>query len=215
MAKVAVILAGCGVYDGSEIHESTLLLYFLDELGADVSIFAPNKKQHHVINHSLGEANDDERNCLTEASRIARGNIANLDELAVEEFDTIILPGGFGATKNLCDYAITGQEMSVDKQIESIIKNAHSLGKPLGFLCISPVIAAKVIPGVTITLGNTSDTSKHAENWGAIHKECNAENIVWDEQNKVASTPAYMHDVSIKSIAKGIKQLCDVILSNA
>ena len=216
MSNVAVILAGCGVKDGSEIHEATLALYFLDEAGANVQIFAPDRPQHHVVNHQTDdESLSEKRNILTESARIARGNVSPLSELNIDAFNAIIFPGGFGAAKNLCNYALEGANFSVQEDIASIITQAHEANKVLGFICISPVMAAKLIPGVCVTVGGASDTSKHIEQLGAIHQISQVDEVVWDEQHRVASTAAYMVGTSIKDIGAGIKALCDVVMDKA
>ena len=214
MSNVAVILAGCGVKDGSEIHEATLTLYFLDQLGANVQVFAPNRAQHHVIDHHSEEENGAvQRNILTEAARIARGDIKPITELNVNDYDAIIFPGGFGAAKNLCDYAFQGPNLTVQEDVKAVIINAHDAQKVLGFICIAPVMAAKLIPGVTVTVGGPSDTAQHIQELGAIHQVCNVDEVVWDEEHLIASTPAYMVGPSISDIGSGIKALCEVVLS--
>jgi enhancing lycopene biosynthesis protein 2 len=215
MSNVAVILAGSGVNDGSEIHEATLTLYFLDEAGANVQIFAPDRPQHHVVNHLRDhESFGEKRNILTESARIARGNAKPLNELNMNAFDAIIFPGGFGAAKNLCSYALEGANFSVHEDIANIITQAHEAKKVLGFICIAPVMAAKLIPGVCVTVGSASDTSKHIEQLGAMHQSCRVDEVVWDEEHRVASTPAYMVGTSIKDIGAGIKAMCEVVMAN-
>ena len=212
MIKVAVVLAGSGVKDGSEIHEATLTLYFLNELGVSYTCFAPDRDQHHVVNHlNEQEQPNEKRNILTEASRIARGDILALDQLKTNEYDAILFPGGFGAAKNLCDYAIKGLEFSVFNDVEKVIKSAHQNRKVLGFICIAPVMAAKLIPGVTVTIGSECDTSEHIKQLGGVHKVCSVDEVVWDEKNNVVSTPAYMLGPSIKDIGSGIKLLCQEV----
>ena len=214
MSNVAVILAGCGVKDGSEIHEATLTLYFLDEAGANVLIFAPNRSQYHVVDHQTDEESlGEKRNILTESARIARGNANPLSELNIDAFDAIVFPGGFGAAKNLCNYAVEGPNLSVQEDIADIIIRAHVAKKILGFICIAPVMAAKLIPGVCVTVGGPSDTAKHIEQLGAIHQNSQVDEVVWDEAHRVASTPAYMVGPSIKDIGSGIKALCDVVVA--
>ena len=212
MPNVAVILAGCGVKDGSEIHEATLTLYFLDQLGANVDIYAPNRPQYHVVDHVNDKPDmNQQRNILQEAARIARGNVTSLTELNVNDYDAIVFPGGFGAAKNLCDYAINGLNMSVEDDVANVITAAHEANKILGFICIAPVMAAKLISDVTVTVGDDSDTAKHIEQLGGYHQVAPVSAVVWDETNRVASTPAYMSGESIKDIGEGIKALCELV----
>ena len=72
MKKIAVVLSGSGVYDGSEIHEAVLSLLAIEKHGAQWHCFAPNINQHHVINHITGAEMDTTRNVLIESARIAR-----------------------------------------------------------------------------------------------------------------------------------------------
>jgi enhancing lycopene biosynthesis protein 2 len=156
--RVAVVLSGCGVYDGSEIHEASACLVHLSRHGADVSMFAPDKPQLHVINHLKGEPTEGEtRNVLVESARIARGSITSLAELKVDSFDAVVFPGGFGAAKNLCTFATENANMTVDGEVERIINEFIKAKKPLGFTCIAPVLASKVIPGVELTVGMDKD----------------------------------------------------------
>ncbi|MED6235723.1 Glutamine amidotransferase-like class 1 domain-containing protein 3A, mitochondrial [Ataeniobius toweri] len=158
MAKrVAVVLAGCGVYDGSEIHEASAVLVHLSRGGAAVQMFAPNIDQMHVVNHLKGEPSEEKRNVLVESARLARGNIQDLSKLSVKDHDAIIFPGGFGAAKNLCTWAVQGKDCSVNDEVKATLQAFHSEGKPIGLCCISPVLAAKVLPGCEVTVGIEKD----------------------------------------------------------
>ena len=211
MSHIAMVLAGSGVKDGSEIHEATLALYFLERLGATVQCYAPNREQVHVINHLTDDTQPTSRHILEESARIARGNVKPVDTLDVTTYDAIIFPGGFGAAKNLCDYAFKGAECSVAPDIAPLITQAHTLKKVLGFMCIAPVIAAKLIPGVTVTVGQECDTAQHIEQLGGIHQISNVDDAIWDDHNKVASTAAYMLGSSIKEVATGIEAFCELV----
>jgi len=209
MPKIAVILSGCGVYDGAEIHESVITLLALERGGADVVCAAPNRPQLHVIDHAVGEPTEETRNVAVESSRIARGPVTELSDLDVSEFDGIIFPGGFGAAKNLCDYAVNGPEMTVQPDVARIVEEARAQGKPLAFLCIAPVIAAKLIPGVRVTIGNDPTTAGHVGQMGAEHVECAVDGFVEDGERQVLTTPAYMLGPSVKYVAAGIEKLVE------
>ncbi len=206
MPKIAVILSGCGVYDGAEIHESVITLLTLDRAGAEVTCAAPNIDQMHVINHALGEPSGETRNVAIESSRIARGPVVALDELDVAAFDGIVFPGGFGAAKNLSDYAVKGPEMTVQPDVEKVVARALELGKPLCFLCIAPVIAAKLIPGVKLTIGQDAGTAAHVSQLGANHVATAVDDFVVDEKRKVVTSAAYMLGPGIKDVAAGIEK---------
>jgi len=172
--KIAVILSGCGVYDGAEIHESVITLLRLDQRGAQVQCFAPDIAQLHVINHLTGEEMPESRNVLVESARIARGEVKDIAEANAEDFDALIVPGGFGAAKNLSNFAIEGAGCSLNPQVLALAEAFVEAGKPLGLICISPALAAKIYgPGVTCTIGNDTDTAaaldKHGRGYRRRH----------------------------------------------
>jgi len=214
--KVGVVLAGCGYLDGAEIQEATLTLLALDRLGAEVIAMAPNKEQAHVVDHQKSEPVEGaNRNVFDESARITRGNLKELGSVGADELDALILPGGFGAAKNLCNFAFEGANMSVDENLENLIKNMHAAGKPLGFICIAPAIAAKVLGEAKpkLTIGNDPETAAAINGFGAEHIDCPVDDIVVDEPLKVVSTPAYMLGPSIAPVAKGIDKLVEKVLS--
>ncbi|EJM10293.1 hypothetical protein involved in an early stage of isoprenoid biosynthesis [Pseudomonas sp. GM18] len=211
--KIAVILSGCGVYDGAEIHESVITLLRLDQRGAQVRCFAPDIAQLHVINHLTGEEMPESRNVLVESARIARGNIKDIREADVEDFDALIVPGGFGAAKNLSNFAVEGAGCSVQPDVLALTEAFAEAGKPVGLICISPALAAKIYgPGVTCTIGNDADTAAAMNKMGATHAECAVTDIVEDKARKLVSTPAYMLAQSISEAASGINKLVDRVL---
>lgn len=209
MAKVAVVLSGCGVYDGAEIHESVITLLALDSHDLEYQCFAPDIPQMHVINHLTGEpAEKETRNVLIEAARIARGNIKNIDELSVDDFDGIILPGGFGAAKNLCTFATEGTEMTITPAFETIAKAFADAGKPAGYICIAPTMLARIYgEGVKCTIGCATDVAGAITSMGGNHINCEVDDIVIDEARKVITTPAYMLAQRISEAAMGIEKL--------
>uniref|UniRef100_A0A8C9ZMQ3 Si:ch211-153b23.5 n=1 Tax=Sander lucioperca TaxID=283035 RepID=A0A8C9ZMQ3_SANLU len=161
MAKrVAVILSGCGVYDGTEIHEASAVLVHLSRAGAKVQMFAPNADQMHVVNHCEGKPTEEKRNILQESARIARGDVTDLANLDVSAFDALIIPGGFGVAKNLSDWAVKNKDCTIQPHLEKLIKAFHKAGKPLGMCCISPILAAKILPGCELTVGQDIECEK-------------------------------------------------------
>ena len=211
--KVAVILSGCGVYDGAEIHESVLTLLRLDQRGAQVQCFAPNVPQLHVVDHYSGDEMADSRNVLVESARIARGQIKDVKELHVGDFDALILPGGFGVAKNLSDFAISGAQCTVQPDVLSAAQAFVKAGKPLGLICIAPALAAKIFgSGVICTIGNDHETAAALVQMGAVHHECEVREIVEDSAHKLVTTPAYMLAQSIGEAAAGINKLVDRVL---
>jgi len=211
--KVAVILSGCGVFDGAEIHESVITLLRLDQRGAQVQCFAPNIAQMHVINHLTGEEMPESRNVLVESARIARGEIKDLREADAKDFDALIVPGGFGSAKNLSNFAVEGTGCTVHPDVLALAEAFAEAGKPVGLICISPALAAKIYgPGVVCTIGNDAGTSAAIVKMGGTHEECDVHDIVEDTQRKLVSTPAYMLAKSISEAAGGIYKLVDRVL---
>lgn len=218
MTKVAVILSGCGVYDGSEIHEAVLTLLALARSGAEVTCVAPDITQKHVVDHSQGEVMlDEDRNVLQEAARISRGEIQPLDQVNAEHFDAFIYVGGYGAAKNLSSFAFDGAAYDADPATVSLIQAAHEASIPQGFMCIAPVLAAVALgpKGVQLTIGNDISTASALEAKGAKHIECPVGGIIIDTDNKIISTPAYMLASNILEAESGINQLVRSILQIA
>ena len=212
MKKIAVILSGCGVFDGSEIHEATLSLLAIAKNGAYYEIFAPDIKQHHVINHITGEVMNETRNVLIESARIARGKVSSLSEFLVHDFDGLLFPGGFGAAKNLSNWAVKGPNCSVIESVSEVIKKMVAAGKPIGALCISPVLLAKTIYGVRITIGSDSETIQALEKTGAEHIITSHADLVIDEKNKIITSPCYMLDANIIQIEEGADNVVKAML---
>jgi enhancing lycopene biosynthesis protein 2 len=218
MKKVAVILSGCGVYDGSEIHESVLILLALDRANAQVVCAAPDIPQHHVTNHLNHQpVTTDMRNVLTESARIARGNIIPLSQLKAADIDAVILPGGFGAVTNLCTYALQGEKFGVNQEVARLLQEVHKQGKPIGFVCIAPAIGAKLFgpEKVEFTIGSDADTAATLQSSGARHVACTVHNVVIDKRLKIVSTPAYMLAKRITEAEAGINKLVQAVLEMA
>lgn len=214
MKKFAVILSGNGVFDGSEIHEATLTLLAIKKAGHDYQIFAPDIQQYHVINHLKGEESPEKRNVLEESARIARGQAKPLSQFSVSDFDAIVFPGGFGVAKNLCDYAFKGENCTVNPEVEKAIKGMHAAGKPIGAMCIAPVLLARVLGNVQITLGATGADADNVEKMGAKHAVTNHGEVVTDKANKLFTTPCYMLDANIAQIAEGTQNLINEMLKS-
>ncbi|XP_056146130.1 glutamine amidotransferase-like class 1 domain-containing protein 3, mitochondrial [Lampris incognitus] len=220
-AKVAVVLSGCGVFDGTEIHEASAVLVHLSRGGAEVQMFAPDVSQMHVIDHGKGQLAQESRNVLSESARIARGNITDLAKLSVTNHDAIIFPGGFGAAKNLSTFAVDGPDCKVNKDVERVVKDFHKAGKPIGLCCISPVLAAKLLPGVEVTVGHEEEeggkwpyagTAQAIKALGAKHcvKEVTEAHV--DQKNKVVTSPAFMCETKVHLIFDGIGAMVSNIL---
>lgn len=211
-AKIAVILSGCGHLDGAEIHEATLTLLAIHKHGADYMCFAPNKQQHHVVNHLTREEMAEQRNCLIESARIARGKVQDIAGFDADEYDALIIPGGFGAAKNLSNYAFAGADCAVDEQVAAAIGAIHKEGKPIGALCIAPVLLARLIPNVTLTIGQDQDTAANLSAMGARHQATLHGEIVIDTKEKIVTTPCYMLDSRVDQIAEGADKLVGAVL---
>lgn len=212
MKKFAVVLSGCGVFDGAEIHEATLSLLAIARNGCSYEIFAPDRNQHHVINHITGEEMNETRNVLVESARIARGNIRKLQEFQASEFDALLFPGGFGAAKNLSSWAFDGAEANILPEVEEAILSMTALKKPVGAMCISPVILAKVLGKVHLTIGNDESTIDAMESLGSSHVYTTHGEVVVDPDHNLVSTPCYMLDATIDQIAEGADNIVDALL---
>lgn len=210
--RIGVILSGCGNRDGAEIHEATLTLWAIHKHGAEYQCFAPDMLQHHVLNHISGEEMDERRNVLVEAARIARGRIRDIRQCNPDELDGLIFPGGLGAAKNLCTYAIDGPACSVNEDVARIVKAMHAAGKPIGALCIAPVILAKVLGRGELTAGHDPATAADLEAMGAKHTGTTHGEIVVDRTNRIVSTPCYMLDARVDQIAQGAENLVKAVL---
>lgn len=218
MAKIGILLSGCGVFDGTEIQEAVLTLLAVDRLGAQSICIAPNIPQMHVVDHLTGQATEDAtRNVLVESARIARGAVEDAAGITAGDFDALILPGGFGAAKNLSDFAVKGANFAVDPEVSRIVRETHTSGKPIGFICISPVIAAKLLgkQGVELTIGNDTATADAITACGAKHFTCGVTEVHIDPIRKVVSTPAYMLGPNIGAVAQGIEKLVQSVLEMA
>ena len=214
MSKIGIVLSGCGVNDGSEIHEAVITMLELDKAGADMLLMAPNIDQLHVINHATGEEMDDSRNVLVESARISRGDIEDIAVVTSENVDALIFPGGFGVAKNLSDYAMADVECSVNPDVLRLSREVHNEGKPIGAICIAPAIMATILSGETeLTVGFDEQTASDIDAMGAKHVLCPVDEIVVDKEKKVVSTPAYMEAQSIKEAALGIEKLVAEILN--
>lgn len=211
--KIGVLLAGCGYLDGSEIHEAVLTLLYLDQAGAEALCMAPDTPQAHVVDHQCGSETAEERNVLTEAARIARGKILALSEVNPGELDALIIPGGFGVAKNLCTFAFDGTGMSVREDVARLVQDMHEAGKPIGAWCIAPALIAKLLPGITLTIGDDADTAGAVESLGAQHQACTVGNIIVDADRRIVTTPAYMLGPWIADIARGIEQGVQELIS--
>ncbi len=208
----AVILAGCGHRDGSEIHEATLTLWAIHKNGAEHRCFAPDIFQHHVLNHLTGEEMPERRNVLVESARIARGRIKDLAQFNAADFDGLVIPGGVGTAKNLCTYAFDGPDCVVNRDVAQAVKAMREAGKPVGALCIAPVILAKVLGNVTVTAGQDAETAANIAKMGGVHAPTSHGEIVVDRVNKIVTTPCYMLDSRIDQIAEGADKLIQAML---
>lgn len=210
MTRVGVVLSGCGHLDGSELHEAVLSLYFLDRAGAQVRCFAPDAPQRDVVDHRTAKPSNESRNVLREAARIARGHIEPLSKAQAAELDALFLPGGFGAAKNLSDFALRGADATPLPELARLVRELHAERKPIGAVCIAPAVIAACFRGTevhpTLTVGAKGGAGEALSAMGARPQACTVEHCVIDEENRIVSAPAYMYDARISDVAKGIEQ---------
>lgn len=213
--RVGVVLAGCGVYDGAEIHEAVCTLLAISRAGAEALCYAPDIDQAHVVNHLTGQETAETRNVLVEAARIARGKIQPLSAFSAEAVDALIFPGGFGAAKNLCDFAFKGPDCTVNPDVTAAVAVMRAAGKPIGALCIAPAILAKLLgqQAVELTIGNDTETAAALEKLGARHRVTAAGEVVVDEALKIVTSPCYMLESSLAEIAEGAENTVKALIS--
>jgi len=210
--RFAVILSGCGNKDGSEIHESVLSLLSIDRAGHQYQCFAPDIQQAKVVNFLTNEEMKEKRNVLLEAARIARSKIKPLSDFQENDFDILVMPGGMGAAYNLCTFAVDGDKMSVLPKVEEVVRDMYKAGKPIGALCIAPVIIAYLLKKVSVTFGKDEKINTIFKNSGTKAVNTDARSIVIDQENKIVTTPCYMLDARIGEISEGIDKLIQQLI---
>lgn len=217
MVKIGVLLSGSGVYDGTEIHEAVLTLLAIDKAGAQAVCMAPNVHQTEVINHLTGGVSGEVRNVLVESARIARGNIRDLRDVHATDIDALILPGGWGAVKNLSNFCWKGDRCWVDGEVYRLLREMRSARKPIGAMCIAPAIIAKTFSEEhpKLTIGTDEGVAATIEQIGARHLATHVEDIVVDEDMQIITTPAYMLARSIREVAGGIERLVESVVRRA
>ncbi len=213
MSKIAVVLSGCGVFDGAEINEVILTLLALEEQEVSYQCFAPDRLQFHTINHLTGNSTEQKRNILEESARIVRGNVKPLSQLNVDEFAGLIVPGGFGVAKNLSTFAFDNSNFSIDSEFQSIMNAFAISNKPAAYMCIAPVLLPKVYEGVRCTIGCDDEIANVITVLGGHHIDCSVDEIVTDSNYNVVTTPAYMLANKVVDAKKGIDKLVQQIVS--
>jgi enhancing lycopene biosynthesis protein 2 len=216
MKRIAVVLSGSGVFDGSEIHEACAALLELQRRGAKAVCCAPTGPQMHVIDHQAGAPSEGEsRDIRSEAARIARGAVATPAEIDVDAIDGVLMVGGFGAAKNLCDFAVEGANCSVNDEVATFLRAAHSAGKPIGAMCIAPVILGRLFGDdhPRLTIGKDPETAAALEKMGVQHVECDVRDCVVDEDQRIVTTPAYMLAGDIEEVFDGAAVFVERLLA--
>lgn len=221
--KIGVLLSGCGVYDGAEIQEAVLTLLAIDEIGAQAICISIDEDQHHVVNHLTGEEQNQKRNMLQEAARIARGNVVDILSVEPADIDGLVIPGGFGSAKNFTSWAFSGPEGEINPKVKLLLVNLINVGKPIAALCVSPVVVAKALQDSTIhahmTIGTDQESSPYdisgfntgLESIGASTEMKGVREIVIDTENKIITAPCYMQDASINEVRKNIRQAVEAL----
>jgi len=212
MKKIAVVLSGCGVYDGTEIHEAVMTMYAIEKNGAVYQCFAPDIEQAHVVNHILGEVVQESRNVLVESARICRGKILPLSDFSAEDYDALVFPGGFGAAKNLSNYAFSSDDFTVIDEVANAIQEMITVQKPVGAMCIAPVLLAAVLSDALVTVGADEGTALAIEQAGAKHIKTGKGQVTIDQKHRVYTTACYMQDKTLVEIAASTDNLIRTML---
>ena len=210
---ICVILSGCGFLDGAEIHEAVCSLLYISQNGGTYEVVAPDKDQHHVINHHNGEEVQETRNVRIEAARIARGPVKDIKEVNADDYDALFMPGGFGAAKNLSTFAFEGANGTIDSEVKRVILDFHHKKKPIGAVCIAPAVLALALGKGNLTIGTDQGTAEAIEKLGSTHNNCPVTEAIVDSENKIVTAPAYMADASIHDVAIGIEQAVQSVLN--
>jgi enhancing lycopene biosynthesis protein 2 len=223
--KIGVLLSGCGVYDGSEIHEAVLTLLSIAEHGAEAVCMAPDMPQHHVVNHITGEEMPESRNVLVEAARIARGNIRNLQTVSAQDIDALLIPGGFGAAKNLTTWAFNGPDGDIHPEVQRIIRSMVEAGKPIGAMCMGPTVVARALKGsdvqASLSVGTTAEPSPYdiaaisggMAAAGAQPTMRTVRETETDNQHRIVSAPCYMMEAGITQVRENIRQCVNEVMA--
>lgn len=201
MKRVAMILSGCGVNDGSEMTEAAGLIIALSQAGYAIRFYAPDRAQHDVIDHAAARPMQDTRNILVESARIARGQIEPLSALSTAHADAVVLPGGFGVAKNLSNFAARGQDARLAPDVAEALAPFLAAGKPLVALCAAPLVLGLLardagIEGARLTFGHEAEGTEliqAIEAWGQKHVEMPVDEACIDSRHHLVSVPAYMY----------------------
>ncbi len=211
--SIAVILSGSGHQDGAEIHEATLTLWAIHKNSADYQCYAPDILQHHVLNHLTGEEMNEERNVLIESARIARGNVIDLAKFDPAKHDALVIPGGLGAAKNLSSFAFDGVDCVINADVKQAIVKMHDANKPIGALCIAPVILAKIIKNALVTIGQNPEVAEKIVSMGARHEDTMQTEITVDREQKIVTTPCYMLEARVDQIGEEADKLIREVIA--
>lgn len=223
MMKIGVLLSGCGVYDGAEIQEAVLTLLAIDEIGAQAICISIDEDQHHVVNHLTGEEQNQKRNMMQEAARIARGSVKEISEISPADIDALVIPGGFGSAKNFTNWAFNGPASEINPKVKLLLVNLINVGKPIAALCVSPVVVAKALQDSNIhahmTIGTNSEATPYdipgfnagLETIGSTTEMRGIKEIVVDKENKIITAPCYMQEATINEVRKNIRQAIEAL----
>lgn len=223
--KIGVLLSGCGVYDGAEIHEAVMTLLAIEETGASAVCISINKPQHHVVNHLNGSEMNESRNMLIESARIARGEIKDITEIDPADIDALVIPGGFGSAKNFTNWAFNGPDGDILPEVKLLIVNLINIGKPIAALCVSPVVLAKALQGSNlqpkVTIGTDKEPSPYdingfvgsLQSTGLKTEMSSIREITVDQELKIVTAPCYMMVANVSEIRENVKQAVDALVN--
>jgi enhancing lycopene biosynthesis protein 2 len=230
MAKrVAVILSGCGHRDGSDVAETMLAFLMLDRAGAKVICAAPDAEQREVVDHLMDAAasaiatptaaatSSVPRNARVEAARLAPGEVLPLAALDPNRLEGLFIPSGRGVATLLSDYAEKGALCAVDPDLARVMKALLAAKKPMGFVGLAAVLAARVlgpVAGVRLTLGSKAVVAaKHAAVMGADVRPGAIDDVIADERARVYSTPGLEAEgARLAQVAKAIEKLARALV---
>ena len=129
------------MYDGSDVHESVLLLLALEEAGERPVLLAPDIRQGRTVDHlSAGTVEGEDRNVLCESARLGRGIVRALATVRPDELEALVIPGGYGPVVNFSGgFAMPGAARRILPEVEPFLQHFLMERKPLGLIGLGEV----------------------------------------------------------------------------
>ena len=198
MARVGVLLCGCGFYDGTDLDEAVLTLLALDRAKVRAECIAPGLLTSETIDHSTGTLVEGaDRSVLAESARIARGRIVPIQEARPGLLSALVIPGGSGVVRTLMRGTTErGSKREADPEAAGLIKAMLARKKPVGAISLAGSLVATAM-GLPLVEDPFSTP---------------ASAIVVDEDRKIVWTPGHLSSDSLAEIGIGIERMVAEVL---